>query len=126
MKTQVFDELPSELERAIKTFRMRSVKRDTEIDSARMSSVLNAVEDLLQQATAERSGLVERIRAIISQPEVALARTLRRRESRPEIFAQEWAKAEERLGALERQISHLKFLRASILMESPGAHLESG
>jgi hypothetical protein len=125
MKTQVLDELSSELMRAITTFRVRSTKRDIEIDMTRMSLVLNAVEDSLQQATAERSGLIERVRAIISQPEVALARTFQRRESRPEIFAQEWAKAEERLGALERQIAHLKFLRASILMENPGVHLES-
>jgi hypothetical protein len=120
MKTQVLDELPSELERAIKTFRMRSIKRDTEIDAARKSSVLNAVEESLQQATAEQSGLIERIRTIISQPEVALARTFQRRESPPEVFAQDWRKAEERLATLERQIAYLNFLRASIFTESPG------
>jgi hypothetical protein len=120
MKMQVLDEPPSELVRAIKTFRMRSPKRDLEIDAARMSSVLKSVEDALQHATAERSGLIERVRTIIRQPEAVLERTLQRQEPQPEIFAQEWAKAEERLGTLERHIAHLKLLREAILMESSG------
>jgi hypothetical protein len=114
------DESSSELVSAVKTFRMRSPRRDLEIDAARLSLILKAVDGVLEQATAERSGLVERVRTIIRQPEAVLERAFRRQELRHEEFVHEWTKAEKRLGTLGRQISCLRSLRAFVLVQNPG------
>lgn len=115
MSIQSLEKPPPELVLALKTFRIRSSKRDRKVDSVRISSVIRAVNAALRETIAERDGLVGRIKTIIRQPDAVLERALKRREPEDGLFSREWVKAEQRLDELDNQISRLQLLKSDLI-----------
>ena len=106
---------PSALKNALSTFTMRRPDRDVNLDSARISSVVNAIDAAIQEGVAERAGLISRVKDIVDRPEAVLKARLRQRGTQSDLSAAEFIKAEKRLDSLAQQISDFMLLKAMAL-----------
>jgi hypothetical protein len=115
MDINAFGKDSSQLKRALKAFKMRSPDRDVEVDQARISSVVGAIDAAIEDIVAERTGLIARVRAIVDQPQAALKW---RRRAQSDLSAEEFKRAEKRLNLLVQQTSDFELLKTSLLRKS--------
>lgn len=107
-------------------FKVRSAERDKETDRARVRSVLTAIDDALQAAESEHSGLRSRVEDVLARAAVTVGTAtdeyLDREPHRSrhlDLFEAEIANGQGRLGELSTMIGHLKFMRAAFLSRFP-------
>ena len=115
----------SALKSALSAFKMRQPNRDLKSDSARISSVVNAIDAAIQEGVAERAGLLSRVKDIVDRPEAVLKARLRQRGTQSDLSAAEFIKAEQRLDSLAQQISNFRLLKAMALKTFPDVNERS-
>ena len=107
-------------------FRARSPARDVDTDDEAVRSIATAINLVLEKAEAERTALTGRIDGVLSQAAVVsgfdvddvLTLTEDRAKTLKESDA-EIRRERERLRAVERNISHFKFLKAALQTRFP-------
>jgi len=111
-------------------FRARSADRDAETDRARISSIMAAIQTVLDEADKEKAGLRRRVDDALARSAVTLGNdTDEYLEREPlddyhqSLFSLEIKAGERRLGELASTISHLKFIRAAMLTRFPDSKL---
>ena len=110
-----FGKNSSQIKAVLKTFKMRSPDREVEVDQARISSVAGAIDGVIQDMIAERTGLIARVRAIVDQPQTVSKQNFWPWKTQSDLSAEQFLRAEQRLNLLARQIADLELLRASAL-----------
>ena len=107
-------------------FKARSADRDAETDRLRASSVLAAIEDALQGAEQEQSGLSRRVEDVLARAAVTLGNgtdEYLEREAlnshHQDLFDTEISNGQRRLKELATSITHFKFLKAAMLSRFP-------
>jgi hypothetical protein len=107
-------------------FKARSADRDAETDRARVSSILQAVENALDEAQREQSGLSRRVEDVLARAAVTLGNgtdEYLEREAldshHQDLFSSEISNGQRRLRELADTISHFKFLKTAILSRFP-------
>ncbi len=110
-------------------FRGRSLKRDADTDRNAVKSVADAINLALEQAEAERAGLKRRMDDVTSRAAVVGGNDadefLTRTEDRSEMLRKsddELKRAQERLSAIETNISHFRFLKAALRSRFPDSN----
>lgn len=117
MQTLVLDAKSAQPRCALEAFKMRSPARDAEVDDVRISCIVDAIDEAIREITAERSGLIARVKTIVLQLELAKERKRSRDEAR--LSSKELIRAEERLSVLTRQIPNLIALKNSTRTKFP-------
>jgi hypothetical protein len=107
-------------------FKARSLKRDADTDRSAVKSVADAINLILEQAEAERAGLKRRMDDVTSRAAVVGGNDadefLTRTEDRSEMLRRsddELKRGQERLSAIETNISHFRFLKAALRSRFP-------
>ena len=107
-------------------FRARSAERDAEADSARIESVLTAIDGALRSTEDEHSGLSSRVDDVLARAAVTVGTaTDEYRDREPHrshhqnLFDAEIANGQRRLKELSTMIGHLRFMRAALLSRFP-------
>ncbi|MGY4234669.1 hypothetical protein ACVIIW_003616 [Bradyrhizobium sp. USDA 4449] len=107
-------------------FRARSSERDMETDRSRIESIMVAIEDALQAAEREQSGLNRRVEDVLARAAVTLGNGddeyLEREHldnHHQDLFDKEILNGQRRLKELDSSIGHFKFLRAAMLTRFP-------
>jgi hypothetical protein len=107
-------------------FRARSADRDAETDRARVGSILEGIENALQAAEREQSGLSRRVEDVLARAAVTLGNgTDEYLEREPldshhqDLFGSEISNGQRRLKELATSITHFKFLKTAILSRFP-------
>ena len=102
-------------------FQARSPERDAAKDSDAVRSVAAAIDQVLAQAEAERSGLKNRIDTVLAQAAIVggndIDEYLTRTEERAKMLKDsdaEIRRGEERLKVIEQNVSHFKSLKAAL------------
>src|SRR6516165_1618573 len=102
-------------------FQARSPERDAAKDNDAVRSVAAAIDQVLAQAEAERSGLKNRIDTVLAQAAIVggndIDDYLTRTEERAKMLKDsdaEIRRGEERLKVIEQNISHFKSLKAAL------------
>ena len=126
MNINVFDENSSQLENALRTFKMRSSDREVEVDQARLSSVVDAINAAIQDIVAERTGIIARVKTIVDQPDTVRKWGFWQRETQSDLSAEEFMRAEKRLDLLARQISDFELLKTALLRIPPDVRADVG
>ena len=126
MNINVFDENSSQLENALRTFKMRSPDREVEVDQARLSSVVDAINAAIQDIVAERTGIIARVKTIVDQPYTVRKWGFWQRETQSDLSAEEFMRAEKRLDLLARQISDFELLKTALLRIPPDVRSDVG
>jgi hypothetical protein len=110
-------------------FKARSLKRDADTDRNAVKSVADAINLALEQAEAERAGLKRRMDDVTSRAAVVGGNDadefLTRTEDRSEMLRKsddELKRAQERLSAIETNISHFRFLKAALRSRFPDSN----
>jgi hypothetical protein len=114
-------------------FRARSAGRDAETDQARASSILRAVDEALEAAKVEKSGLSLRIDDVLGRAAITFGNasdeflTREPQDSRhQDLMGYEIANGQRRLTELDATIAHFEFLRAAVLTRFPGLGAADG
>jgi hypothetical protein len=101
-------------------FQARSPERDAAKDHDAVRSVAAALDQALARAEAERTGLKNRIDTVLAQAAILggndIDDYLTRTEDRAKMLRDsdaEIRRGEERLKAIEQNISHFQFLKAA-------------
>lgn len=125
-RTRAYSHLKNRL--GSRDFKARSADRDAETDRSRVSSILEKIEDALQAAEFEQSGLNRRVDDIIARAAVTLGNGTDEyfeRESldsyHQDLFGNEIANGQRRLQELASSITHFKFLKAAVRSRFPVA-----
>ena len=126
MNINVFDENSSQLKNALRTFKMRSSDREVEVDQARLSSVVDAIDAAIQDIVAERTGIIARVKTIVDQPDTVRKWGFWQRETQSDLSAEEFMRAEKRLDLLARQISDFELLKTALLRIPPDVRSDVG
>src|SRR3984957_17967220 len=107
-------------------FRARSADRDAETDRSRVHSIMEAVEQALNAAEHEQSGLNRRVEDVLARAAVTLGNgtdEYLEREAldshHQDLFNAEIANGQRRLKELATAITHFKFLKAATLSRFP-------
>ena len=107
-------------------FKARSADRDAETDRARVSSILEAIENALHAAEQEQSGLGRRVEDVLARAAVTIGNgTDEYLEREPldshhqDLFSAEISNGQRRLKELATEITHFKFLKAAMLSRFP-------
>jgi hypothetical protein len=107
-------------------FKARSLKRDADTDRRAVKSVADAINLVLEQAEAERAGLKRRMDDVTSRAAVVGGNDadefLTRTEDRSEMLRRsddELKRGQERLSVIETNISHFRFLKATLRSRFP-------
>jgi hypothetical protein len=107
-------------------FKARSAERDAETDSARVGSIVTAIEMALQAAEHEQSGLTRRVDDVLARAAVTFGNGtdeyLEREEldnHHQDLFATEISNGQRRLKELAAGIAHFKFMKAAVLSRFP-------
>ena len=111
-------------------FQARSPERDAAKDNDAVRSVAAAIDQVLEQAEAERSGLKNRIDTVLAQAAVVggndIDDCLTRTEDRAKMLRDsdaEIRRGEERLKVIEQNIAHFKFLRTALRARFPDSNI---
>lgn len=103
-------------------FRARSAERDAETDRARASSILGAIEQALNAAEQEHSGLSRRVEDVLARAAVTGGNGADEYLERDALdshhqalFSTEISNGQRRLEQLATEITHFKFLRVAAL-----------
>ncbi len=111
-------ELKEQLEN-LGQFRMRSSGRDAQADRIRLIAVITAIDEARKSADAERSGLVGRIKSMLSRAErIPSGKGIGGSKRRLDALSRELAHAETRLTDLSAQIVNLGQIR-KLLVKPP-------
>jgi hypothetical protein len=112
--------------RATNSFKARSAGRDTETDHARVASTLRAIEEALEGAKAEQTGLKSRIDDVLARAAVTMGNdsdeylTRDAEDSRyQDLLGTEIANGQRRLDELAVTIGHFQFLKTALLTRFP-------
>jgi hypothetical protein len=112
--------------RADKYFKARSAGRDTVTDHARAASIFRSIEDALEGARAEQSGLKLRIDDVLARAAVTLGNdsdeyiTRDPEDSRHQnLLGAEIVNGQRRLNELAVIIGHFQFLKTALLSRFP-------
>jgi hypothetical protein len=107
-------------------FRARSASRDTETDQARALAILRAIDEALDAAKVEKSGLSVRIDDVLGRAAVTFGNdsdeylTREPQDSRyQDLMGREIANGQRRLAELDAGIAHFEFLRTAVLTRFP-------
>ena len=107
-------------------FQARSPQRDAETDRARIGSVIQAIDEALEEAETEHAGLNARVEDVLARSAVTIGTAsdeyLDREPHRTHhqnIFDREIANGQRRLEDLAKFVGHMKFLRAATLSRFP-------
>ena len=107
-------------------FRARSASRDAETDYSRVESVFRSIEQALEVADAEHSGLDARVQDVLARASITLGdgtdEYLTREASATDLqnqFDREIANGQLRLECLSHQIKSFKFLKATLMTQFP-------
>lgn len=93
-------------------FHMRSCGREVQADRKRLETVITAIDEARKSADAERSGLVGRIKSMLSRAErIPCGKGIGSSKRRLDALSRELAHAEIRLTDLSAQIAHLDQIR---------------
>jgi len=113
-------------------FRARSASRDDETDYSRVDTVFRSVEQALEVAEAEHSGLDARVQDVLARASITLGNGndeyLTREAFDKELqnqFDREIANGQLRLEHLSHQIKSFKFLKAALMTRFPDFKLRS-
>ncbi|MBR0963659.1 hypothetical protein JQ554_06050 [Bradyrhizobium diazoefficiens] len=105
-----------------KGFKARSIERDAETDRARIDAVMTAIDNALQEAEREQTGLNRRVEDALARASVTFGNgTDEYLEREPldnhhqDIFAADISNGQRRLKELASTIAHLKFVKAAML-----------
>lgn len=104
----------SQSKAALMGFTMRSPKRDAEVDQARIGSIVNAIDKATEDVVAERTGLIERVKALVDQKQAIVKRNVWQRKASANLSTGEFFRAEQRLKILGQQILDFECLKAEI------------
>jgi hypothetical protein len=103
-------------------FKARSAGRDADTDKSRVGAILAAIEDALQAAEREKSGLNRRVEDVLARAAVTMgngADEYLEREPldshHQDLFSSEISNGQRRLKELAATISHFRFLKAAML-----------
>jgi hypothetical protein len=115
-----------QLFRANNYFKARSVARDAEIDLARATSILHAIEVALEAAKAEHAGLTSRINDVIARAAVTMGNDSDEYLARDpkdnhhqNLLGTEIANGQRRLNELGLVIGHFQFLKIALMTRFP-------
>jgi hypothetical protein len=107
-------------------FRARSPERDAETDQSRIGAIMTAIEDALQAAEREQSGLNRRVEDVLARAAVTLGNgddEYLEREAldnhHQDLFDREIQNGQRRLKELGSSIAHYKLLKAEVLCRFP-------
>jgi hypothetical protein len=107
-------------------FKARSAERDTQTDQSRVASVLEAIENALQEAEHEQSGLSRRVENALARGAVTPVNAIdedldhEAPDSHHQVLlGTEIANGQRRLQELATAITHFKFLKAATLSRFP-------
>ncbi len=107
-------------------FQVRSEERDLEVDRASVLSIDRAVNEALERAVAERTGLGQRIDDVLARAAIAAGNEVDEYLSRsPEdnkllgASEDEIRRGQKRLAALDQNIAHFKFLKTALQTRFP-------
>ena len=107
-------------------FKARSPQRDAETDRLRINSILEAIENSLQAAEQEQSGLSRRVEDVLARAAVTLGNDTDEYLDREplnshhqDLFSIEISNGERRLKELANSITHFKFLKTAMLSRFP-------
>jgi uncharacterized alpha-E superfamily protein len=107
-------------------FRTRSIDRDSNVDRSRVNSILEAIENALNAAEQERSGLSRRVEDALARAAVTMGNGTDEYLERDaidshhqDLFGTEIANGQRRLKELASEITHFKFLKAAALTRFP-------
>jgi hypothetical protein len=107
-------------------FRARSADRDAETDRSRVASILEAIDDALQAAEQEQSGLSGRVEDVLARAAVTLGNDTDEYLEREaldshhqDLFSSEISNGQRRLKELATTITHFRFLKAATLSRFP-------
>ena len=101
------------LKRALSTFTARSPQRDAEVDRNRFVSLKGSIGELIQAITAERLGIVQRVKRPLEDTNLPSPSWTSGR--RPRLSKAEFVVLENRLHVLDRQLLKLREVEAMIL-----------
>jgi hypothetical protein len=108
------------------TFRARSPERDAETDRTRIEAIMAAIENALQAAEREQSGLNRRVEDVLARAAVTIGNgddEYLEREAldnhHQDLFDKEILNGQRRLKELTASIAHFKFLKAAVLSRFP-------
>lgn len=108
------------------TFRARSPERDAETDRTRIETIMIAIEDALNAAEREQSGLDRRVEDVLARAAVTFGNgddEYLDREAldnhHQDLFDTEILNGQRRLKELSSSIAHFKFLKAATLSRFP-------
>jgi len=103
-------------------FKARSVERDADTDRSRVGPILVAIENALQEAEQEQSGLNRRVEDVLARAAVTLGNGTDEYLDREaldsqhqDLFSTEIANGQRRLQELSTAITHFRFLKAATL-----------
>lgn len=107
-------------------FRARSPERDAETDHARIEPIMAAIEEALQAAEREQSGLNRRVEDVLARAAVTIGNGddeyLEREpldNHHHALFDTEIQNGQRRLKELNSSIAHFRFLKAAMLSRFP-------
>lgn len=105
---------------------MRSADRDSETDRSRVESILIAIENALQAAERERSGLNQRVEDVLARAAVTFGNgddEYLHREAldnhHHDLFDKEVINGQRRVKELSSTIAHFRFIKAAIQSRFP-------
>jgi hypothetical protein len=107
-------------------FKARSPDRDAETDRSRVGAILEAIENALQAAEQEQSGLSRRVEDVLARAAVTLGNDSDEYIEREpldshhqDLFGAEILNGQRRLRELATEITHFRFLKAATLSRFP-------
>lgn len=103
-------------------FRARSLERDRDTDRERIGALMAAVDKALQEAESEQSGLSRRVDDALARASVTFGNGTEEYLDREQLddhhqglFEAEIMNGQRRLKELATIVSHLRFIKASML-----------
>jgi hypothetical protein len=113
-------------------FKSRASERDINADNEAVNSIARAIDLVLEKAESEQAGLKRRINEVISRAAIAggndIDDYLTRTEDRSSMLKDsdnEIRRGQERLGIIEQNISHFKFLKTALQTRFPKVPLHN-
>jgi chromosome segregation ATPase len=111
-------------------FKARSLQRDVETDSTRIASIAQSIDEAINAAERELSGLRARVDDVLERAAITSGNASDEYLDRelPDVkqqsdFDSEISHGQRRLEELSQNISHFKFLRAALKSRFPAAGL---
>jgi hypothetical protein len=111
-------------------FKGRARERDADTDSSAVKSVADAINLVLKQAEAERTGLKKRMDDVIARAAVAGGNDTDEHRTRSDDLSEmlrnsdaEIKRGQERLITIEKNISHFRFLKIALQSRFPDSKL---